>query len=225
MHFLQRDRGTLSSASLHPIKKQRNKPVKKTTIRIIAAVAAFVMVLCCTACGSETETKSEYTAEIVIKDFGTITVELYHDIAPITVEHFVKLAESGSYDGAYVTRMQQDFVLQAGDGAKDTSTIKGEFSANGVKNDLSHTKGVLSMARSSDNDSASSQFFIMLSDNYTSSLDGSYAAFGKVTDGWDVVEAIVASFTSDDFTADYYGSVMGFLKDSSRLTIETVRIK
>ena len=131
--------------------------------------------------------------EMKVKDFGTVTLELYPEIAPITVANFVKLAQSGFYDGLTFHRIFPGFMIQGGDpngdGSGGSDTIKGEFSANGVKNDLSHTRGVISMARlATDYNSGSCQFFIMHAD-YTS-LDGQYAAFGKVVDGMDVIDAI-----------------------------------
>ena len=133
------------------------------------------------------------TAVIDVKDYGTITVELYPDVAPITVENFVSLAKKGFYDGLTFHRIIKGFMIQGGDplgngtGGSD-KTIKGEFSGNGVNNPLKHTRGVISMARSSDPNSASSQFFIMHED--APHLDGQYAAFGKVTDGMEVVDKI-----------------------------------
>ncbi len=135
-----------------------------------------------------------YTATIEVQDYGTITVELDHDAAPITVDNFVKLAQSGFYDGLTFHRIMAGFMIQGGDpegnghgGSEET--IFGEFAQNGYDNPLSHTRGTISMARNSfDMNSASSQFFIMHRDNAT--LDGSYAAFGHVTDGMDVVDAI-----------------------------------
>ena len=131
--------------------------------------------------------------EIEVQDYGTIKAELYGNTAPITVENFVKLAKEGFYDGLTFHRIISGFMIQGGDpngnGTGGSSqTIKGEFSANGVENPLKHTRGVLSMARSSMPDSASSQFFIMHQD--ASHLDGQYAAFGMVTEGMDIVDAI-----------------------------------
>ncbi len=133
-------------------------------------------------------------AEIELKDGGVITLELYPETAPISVDNFVKLARDGFYDGIIFHRVVPGFVIQGGD---PTGTgmggpgyqIKGEFRANGVKNDLKHTRGVLSMARAQDYDSAGSQFFIMVED--APHLDGQYAAFGRVTNGMDVVDKIV----------------------------------
>ena len=135
----------------------------------------------------------KHHVEIDVQDYGVISVELDADVAPITVTNFVSLAESGFYDGLTFHRIISGFMIQGGDptgtgmGGSDT-TIKGEFSENGVENNLSHTRGVISMARSQAYDSASSQFFIVHQDS--TYLDGQYAAFGTVTDGMDVVDAI-----------------------------------
>lgn len=141
------------------------------------------------------ESKDELPiATIEIKGFGTIKAELYPDKAPNTVNNFISLSNSGFYDGLIFHRVIKGFMNQGGDpdgigtGGPGYS-IKGEFSSNGyTKNDLKHTAGVLSMARASNPDSAGSQFFIMAED--ASYLDGDYAAFGKVIEGMDVVEAI-----------------------------------
>lgn len=137
--------------------------------------------------------KGIHHAEIVIKDYGTIKLELDADTAPITVANFAKLADERFYDGLTFHRIISGFMIQGGDpngngtgGSKEN--IKGEFSANGVKNRISHTRGTISMARSSAYNSASSQFFIMHEDN--TGLDGLYAAFGKVTSGIEIVDQI-----------------------------------
>ncbi len=147
----------------------------------------------------ESETTIESSGElpiatIKVKDFGIIKAELYPDKAPNTVNNFISLANSGFYDGLIFHRVIEGFMNQGGDpdgigtGGPGYS-IKGEFSNNGyTNNDLKHTAGVLSMARSNDPDSAGSQFFIMAEE--APYLDGDYAAFGKVTEGMDVVEAI-----------------------------------
>ena len=129
-----------------------------------------------------------------------IKIELYPDAAPITVANFEKLAGEGFYDGLIFHRVIKGFMIQGGDpqgtgmgGAKDK--IKGEFLANGVPNPIKHTRGVISMARSSMPNSASSQFFIVHQD--APHLDGQYAAFGKVVEGMDVVDEIAS--TSVDF--------------------------
>ncbi len=143
-------------------------------------------------CGSDYST-GKHHAEIQIKDYGTIKLELDADTAPITVENFAKLVNEQFYDGLTFHRIISGFMIQGGDpkgnglGGSD-ETIKGEFSENGVENNISHKRGVISMARSNDPDSASSQFFIVHQDsNY---LDGQYAAFGKVTEGIEIVDKI-----------------------------------
>lgn len=132
-------------------------------------------------------------AKITMENGGAIELELYPHIAPITVENFVSLAGSGFYDGLIFHRVISGFMIQGGDplgngmGGSDKN-IKGEFAANGVANSLSHKRGVISMARSQNFNSASSQFFIMHADGEF--LDGQYAAFGKVTSGIETVDAI-----------------------------------
>ena len=131
--------------------------------------------------------------DLVLEDYGTISLELDADTAPITVTNFIKLSQDGFYDGLTFHRIIKDFMMQGGDpegngtGGSDEN-IKGEFSDNGVENDISHERGVISMARSQDPDSASSQFFIVHQDS--TFLDGQYAAFGHVTDGMDIVDEI-----------------------------------
>ena len=136
-----------------------------------------------------------HKAVIEVENYGTIKVELDADTAPITVTNFVELAKSGFYDGLTFHRIIDGFMIQGGD-PKGNGTggseekIKGEFAQNGVENDIAHVRGVISMARSKAYDSASSQFFIMHAD--APHLDGSYAAFGHVTEGMEVVDAICA---------------------------------
>ena len=133
-----------------------------------------------------------------IKDFGEIEAELYEDIAPITVDNFVKLVNKGFYNGLTFHRVIKGFMIQGGcpigNGTGGPGyTIKGEFSANGVRNPLKHEAGVLSMARAMDPNSAGSQFFIM--HKAAPHLDGQYAAFGKVIKGMDVVDKIACVAT------------------------------
>ena len=130
------------------------------------------------------------TAVIEIEGYGTITLELDASAAPVTTENFVSLAREGFYDGLTFHRVIEGFMIQGGDpdgngtGGSE-QTIKGEFRENGVENSLSHTRGAISMARSNDYDSASSQFFIVHEDS--TFLDGSYAAFGYVKEGKETV--------------------------------------
>lgn len=134
-------------------------------------------------------------ADIVIADYGTITISLDSEAAPETVSNFISLAESGFYDGLTFHRIIEGFMMQGGDpngngyGGSGT-TITGEFSDNGYGNPLSHTRGTVSMARSEGYNSASSQFFIVQKDS--TFLDGAYAAFGSVTSGIDIVDQICA---------------------------------
>lgn len=138
---------------------------------------------------------------MTMENGGEVVMELYPDVAPKTVENFVKLASDGFYNGLTFHRVIPGFMIQGGDpdgngtGGPDHS-VEGEFSNNGFENDLSHERGVVSMARSQDPDSAGSQFFIVVEDS--TFLDGDYAAFGKVTEGMDVVDEIVSVETGSN---------------------------
>ncbi len=138
-------------------------------------------------------------AELIMENGGTIKLELYHNIAPITVENFVSLANKNFYDGLIFHRVISGFMIQGGD-PNGTGTggpgyqIKGEFAVNGIPNNISHKRGVISMARAMAYDSAGSQFFICHADSEF--LDGQYAAFGKVTEGIEVVDGIAAVSTN-----------------------------
>ena len=173
--------------------------------RIAAGLAAAALCFTFAACGStddgsKSEDKTKSAAEISSAEdsktqLGTFTITLYPEYAPITCENFEKLVNDGFYNGLTFHRVVEDFMAQGGDpngngtGGSD-SNIKGEFLQNGVDNKLSHTRGVVSMARSQDPDSASSQFFICYTDD-CSFLDGQYAAFGKVTEGMEVVDSFL----------------------------------
>ncbi len=184
----------------------RNNTIRKAVF--LAVMLAMVLTLC--ACGKTQTAQSTQPAaesakaavepftkirhaEITVKDYGTIKLELDEGTAPITVENFIKLAKDGFYDGLTFHRIMDGFMIQGGDplgngtgGSKDK--IKGEFTSNGVNNLISHVKGVISMARANDPNSASSQFFITVADS--TFLDGSYAAFGRVTEGQEVADQI-----------------------------------
>ena len=138
---------------------------------------------------------------ITMQDGGVIDLELDAQAAPITVENFLKLVGDGFYDGLTFHRIVPGFVIQGGDPAGNGTggsdeTIVGEFSANGHENPISHVRGTISMARSQDPDSASSQFFIVQEDS--TFLDGQYAAFGKVVEGMDIVDQICADAANWD---------------------------
>ena len=173
--------------------------------KILSLILVTIFTLLCLSSCTEEKNELPNTVIIDVKDYGKITVELYPDIAPITVENFKKLVSEGFYDGLIFHRVIENFMIQGGcpdgtglggktDANGNRINIKGEFSSNGVKNDLDHTRGVISMARSQLVNSASSQFFICHQD--ATHLDGKYAAFGKVTDGMDVVDAIAAVETN-----------------------------
>ena len=187
----------------------------KRKIGIAAAIILALFVV--TGCQKQEETpkKSEqkkteaseellsgtHHAEIQVKDYGTITVELDADTAQITVTNFVNLAKDGFYDNLTFHRIMDGFMIQGGDPNGDGTggadqTIKGEFSSNGVENEISHTRGTISMARAQDPDSASSQFFIVQEDS--DYLDGNYAAFGHVTSGMEIVDQICKDVPVED---------------------------
>lgn len=163
--------------------------MKRRGLKFLAlSISAALLVGTLAACGSKKDSASKRSGD------NSFVITLYPDVAPITCENFEKLVKDGFYDGLKFHRVVEDFMAQGGDPKGDgtggsTDTIKGEFSQNGVENTLSHTRGVVSMARSNDPDSASSQFFICYGDE--SFLDGQYAAFGKVTEGMDVVDSFV----------------------------------
>ncbi len=173
----------------------------KKAISIV--MSAVLILLCFASCGSK-GMKGTHHAEMVIKDYGTVKIELYGDQAPLTVENFVNLCNKGFYDGLTFHRYVKDFVLQGGDPEGTglggcESSVKGEFSANGVKNTIKHKKGVISMARNQfDFNSASSQFFICLKNSCSDDLDGQYAAFGKITEGMDIIDKLCANLTESD---------------------------
>ncbi|MBQ9460862.1 MAG: peptidylprolyl isomerase [Clostridia bacterium] len=143
----------------------------------------------------EIDPAKTYYADIDIKDYGKITVKLDPSAAPITVKNFVYLTNSGFYNGLTFHRIMEGFMMQGGDPQGNgyggsPNTIYGEFSENGFNNPISHQRGVISMARSTSMDSASSQFFICQTGDHTAALDGKYAAFGQVTEGMDIVDKI-----------------------------------
>ena len=172
--------------------------------KLIALAAALLLLTGCgktaapetTAPATQAISAEPRTAVITVKVYGTVEVELDPAAAPVTVENFVKLVNDGFYDGLTFHRIISGFMIQGGDplgngmGGSD-ETIQGEFKANGVDNPISHVRGTISMARSQMPDSASSQFFIVHEDS--TFLDGQYAAFGHVTGGMEVVDAICDS--------------------------------
>ncbi len=177
----------------------------KKTLAILMAVLCAICLITSAVLGISALTRdSGNTVIMEVKDYGTITIELYPEKAPITVANFKKLVGEGFYDGLTFHRVMEGFMIQGGDPKGDgtggsAQNIKGEFSINGVQNDIKHVRGTISMARQSyPYDSASSQFFIVheTSQNNSYSLDGKYAAFGQVTSGMEVVDAIAAVATN-----------------------------
>lgn len=165
----------------------------------LALCLLLVGALGCSKNDSEEETVKNPIATITMVNGGVIKLELYPDVAPESVKNFISLANSGFYDGLIFHRVISGFMIQGGDPlgmgyGGPGYCIKGEFSINGVENNLSHERGVISMARSMDYDSAGSQFFICHADS--TFLDGQYAAFGKVIEGIEVVDEIAAVKTN-----------------------------
>ena len=192
--------------------------MKKIGYLLIVVLTCFLI----TGCSSDGDYKmlsGKINAEINIKDYGVIKLELDADSAPITVTNFVNLVNDKFYDGLTFHRIIDGFMIQGGDPLGNGTggsekTIKGEFKNNGVENNISHTRGTISMARSQANDSASSQFFIVQSDS--TFLDGSYAGFGHVTSGMEIVDKIC----KDTKTEDDNGTV----KKENQPVIESIKI-
>lgn len=193
----------------------------KRILSLTLVLVLLASVLALVGCGK----KELHHVEIVVKDYGTIKVELDATTAPITVANFLALAESGFYDGLTFHRIIEGFMIQGGDpegdGTGGSTQIKGEFAANGVENGISHERGVISMARGGHPyydylfyDTGSCQFFIMHED--TPSLDGLYAAFGWVTEGMEVVDAIAEGVPVTDDN--------GTVKEGYAPVIESVRV-
>lgn len=192
--------------------------MKKISILILG----IIMIIGLSGCGKETYENPIVTMEI--ENYGTIKIELYPKYAPNTVANFVNLIESGFYDNNNFHRLKPGFVLQGGDpdgiGTGGPGyTIKGEFKLNNYsKNTLSHTTGVISMARSNSYDSAGSQFFIVLDDSAKYSLDNQYAGFGKVIEGLDILKEIESS-------EEVENAKTGKLKENIKITKVTVDTK
>ena len=165
--------------------------------KIIGLLLIIMLATLVTGCNT---TKLRHV-EMSVKDYGIIKLELDESEAPITVKNFIKLTKEGFYDGLTFHRVIEGFMIQGGSPTGDSNggtnqKIKGEFQKNGVENTISHKRGVISMARATDNNSASCQFFIVHEDS--TFLDGSYAAFGKVTEGMEVVDEIAKNTKVED---------------------------
>lgn len=206
--------------------------------KLAGFILAMVVAVALAGCGDRSEADDEsqvesqtgegfqaesisgkHHVEITIADYGTVSVELDADVAPVSVANFLNLASDGFYDGLTFHRIMTGFMIQGGDpkgnGRGDSDTnIKGEFALNGVENNLSHTRGAISMARASDYDSASSQFFIVHEDS--TFLDGQYACFGYVTEGIEVVDAICEAVPAVDDN--------GTVEKENQPVIESVKV-
>lgn len=192
--------------------------MKKIGYLLIVVLTCF-LITGCSSDGDDKMLSGKINAEINIKDYGVIKLELDADSAPITVTNFVNLVNDKFYDGLTFHRIIDGFMIQGGDPLGNGTggsekTIKGEFKNNGIENNISHTRGTISMARSQANDSASSQFFIVQSDS--TFLDGSYAGFGHVTSGMEIVDKIC----KDTKTEDDNGTV----KKENQPVIESIKI-
>lgn len=193
---------------------------------IVAGVVILVIIISCILSNKEKEKidevelmKGKHNVVISVRDYGNIYLELDADIAPITVTNFIYLVNKNFYDGLTFHRIMNNFMIQGGDSAGNgtggsATKIKGEFSSNGVENSISHERGVISMARSNDKNSASSQFFIVHKDSKF--LDGDYAAFGHVTSGMEVVDKIAETAKPTDNN--------GTINKNEQPVIESIRV-
>jgi peptidyl-prolyl cis-trans isomerase B (cyclophilin B) len=202
----------------HEVTEEQSFIQKNLQVIIAAAITAVIVVGLIIAAVISSMPKITYV-EMEFEGFGKIVLEIDHDTAPITATNFVKLVKSGFYDDLTIFRAQKNFVIQGGkDDSAELTPIKGEFESNGVVNNLSHKRGVISMARTTDPNSATSQFFITLHDNAVNSLDGKYAAFGVVVEGMSVVDAIA------DNLYDHAIDSMGFVADKDSVKITYAKV-
>lgn len=192
---------------------EKNKKIIAISISAVLVVALIVgIVFACIP-------KKPVYVEMDFGSYGKIVIEVDRNEAPKTAKNFISLVESGFYDGLDIFRAQEEFVIQGGknDSVK-LNTIKGEFASNGHKNNISHKRGVISMARTNDPNSATSQFFITLHDKAAYSLDGDYAGFGYVVEGMDVVDKIATALF------DHAVDSMGFVNDKDAIKIVSAKI-
>ena len=182
-------------------------------------IISLLCILCLCGCSNDS-IKGKKNVEIEVENYGVIKLELDADVAPITVKNFIDLANNHFYDGLTFHRIIKGFMIQGGDPKGNGTggsekTIKGEFSKNGIDNNISHVRGVISMARNGmSKDSASSQFFIVQEDS--TYLDGNYAAFGHVTEGMDIVDKIANNTKVTDKN--------GTVEKKNQPIIKTIRV-
>lgn len=204
-----------------PIKKKPEEGKKKTidykkwTIIALCAVLVVGLIVGIAACTASRTA----LVELDFGEYGKVVIEVDKKAAPKTAKNFLDLVNDDFYDGLTIFRAQQNFVIQGGkNDAVQLEPIVGEFAENGHENPISHERGVISMARTSDPNSATSQFFITLHDNAAKSLDGKYAAFGRVVEGMDVVDAIAEKLFS------YPSDSMGFVSEAYAIKIVSAKV-
>ncbi len=198
------------------VKEPMSADMKKNII-IWSVTAVIILGIFLTAI--ITSIPKTYFVEMDFGEYGKIVLELNEEDAPITVKNFVKLVKKDFYDGLTIFRAQEGFVIQGGkNDSVSLPAIKGEFDENGIANNISHVRGVISMARTNDPNSATSQFFITLNDSAKYSLDGKYAGFGHVIEGMDVVDAIAKALM------ECPSDSMGFVDDSNAIKIVSASI-
>lgn len=204
-----------------PIKKKpeenKSKTIdyKKWTIIALCAVLVVGLIVGIAACTASRTA----LVELDFGEYGKVVIEVDKKAAPKTAKNFLDLVNDDFYDGLTIFRAQQNFVIQGGkNDAVKLEPIVGEFAENGHDNPISHERGVISMARTNDPNSATSQFFITLHDNAAKSLDGKYAAFGRVASGMDVVDAIAEKLFS------YPSDSMGFVSEAYAIKIVSAKV-
>ena len=210
------------------VKVEEKKPTISRNMWIIIAVCSLLVIgltITIIAVATKNNKKNDDTVvenafvEMDFGEYGKILLEIDRKNAPITSENFLSLVEDGFYDGLTIFRSHSGFVIQGGENESVSLTpIEGEFASNGHFNPISHKRGVISMARTSAPNSATSQFFITLSDSAAYSLDGEYAGFGYVIEGMDVVDAIASALLP------YSTNSMGFVADENAITIVSAKI-
>ena len=195
------------------------------TKKLLMSALAVLLILCSLAAcapSPEEEMLSEPVyVEMSVVGYGKVVLYIDPAVAPITASNFVNLVKDGFYDGLDFHRVQPGFMIQGGmpnENSKSLTAIKGEFASNGYQNTLSHTRGVISMARTNDPNSATSQFFICNADS--TFLDGNYAAFGRVVEGMDVIDLITEE--TSVYANPYYNYVI--YNESARAVIEYIRV-
>ena len=199
------------------VKEKKDHKILLAIIGIIVVIALGITVNLIKGVDHSNLRSGKVYAQLTIKDFGDVMLELDADTAPITVTNFIDLANSGFYDNLSFHRILKDFMMQGGDplgnGTGDNGNyIEGEFETNGHKNDISHVRGTISMARGDDPNSASTQFFIVTTDS--TFLDGNYAAFGKVVEGMDVLDKVMKKYATEEDE---------LLEEGKRPIIESIR--